>query len=264
MKRNPVLLTPLVILAFLLTQCAQEVQEKSIPITTDSETALELYREALVAANKVYVAKAMKLFEEALNEDPSFFQAAFRLAIFNFYFEETDGFKKYANKAVNMEADLSKGEQLMKSMLVALLDDPEADVSDIGKKIIDLYPEDDQAYFPLSFYYMIQNDDEHLIEIHETVLEITENPAPIYNLLGYSYMDLGRMEDAEDAFDMYIELEPDIPNPYDSKGDYYMKAENYEKAYEYYMKANEIDTLWSYKKAMKAQKMLEEAENESQ
>jgi tetratricopeptide (TPR) repeat protein len=163
-----------------------------------------------------------------------------------------------------MEADLSKGEELLRSMLVALLEDPEADVSDIGKEIIELYPEDDQAYFPLSFYYMIQNDDENLVQIHKTLLEITDNPAPIYNLLGYSYMDLGRMEEAEDAFDTYIELEPGIPNPYDSKGDYYMKAEDYEKAYEFYMKAYEIDTLWSYKKAMKAQKMLEEAEGLAQ
>jgi len=46
-------------------------------------------------------------------------------------------------------------------------------------------------------------------------------------------------------------------NPYDSKGDYFMNIKDYGKAYESFMKAYEIDTLWSYKKAMKAKALYD-------
>ncbi len=70
-------------------------------------------------------------------------------------------------------------------------------------------------------------------------------------------MELEQFDDTESALDKYIELEPNLPNPYDSKGDYFMKIEDYGKAYESYMKAHEIDTLWSYKKAMKAKALYD-------
>ncbi len=38
-------------------------------------------------------------------------------------------------------------------------------------------------------------------------------------------MALEQYEKAEEALDKYIQLKPDDPNPYDSKGDYYMAVE---------------------------------------
>ena len=95
-------------------------------------------------------------------------------------------------------------------------------------------------------------------------MEITENQAPIYNTLGYTYIQLKQFEDAKSAFDKYIELEPDLPNPYDSKGDYYMAVENYELAFESFMKAYDLDTTWmaSYNKAMKAKEILDSLQQE--
>ena len=95
-------------------------------------------------------------------------------------------------------------------------------------------------------------------------IEIAENQAPIYNTLGYAYIQLEQFEDAKSAFDKYIELEPDLPNPYDSKGDDYMAVENYELAFESFMKAYDLDTTWmvSYNKAMKAKEMLDSLQQE--
>jgi tetratricopeptide (TPR) repeat protein len=72
-------------------------------------------------------------------------------------------------------------------------------------------------------------------------------------------MDVGQYEDAEAALDNYIRLAPDQANPYDSKGDYFMATEQYEKAYESYMKAFEIDSAAfpiSQKKAKKARMLM--------
>ena len=80
-----------------------------------------------------------------------------------------------------------------------------------------------------------------------------------YNQLGYAYMDLGKYEDAKNAFDKYIELAPNLANPFDSKGDYFMATKQFEKAYESYMKAFGNDSSFevSKKKASKARLMLE-------
>lgn len=72
-------------------------------------------------------------------------------------------------------------------------------------------------------------------------------------------MALGESDSAAAALDMYIELKPDHPNPYDSKGDYFMKLEDYKSAHKSYMKAIEIDSTWtlSAKKAKKAKMMYD-------
>jgi tetratricopeptide (TPR) repeat protein len=74
-------------------------------------------------------------------------------------------------------------------------------------------------------------------------------------------MYLEEFEKAEAAFDTYIQLSPDIANPYDSKGDFYMATEQYQSAYESYKKAYALDSgfVISAKKAKKAKVLLEES-----
>ncbi len=240
------------ILALLVTQCTQKVEEKMIPVTSDSEVALNLYQEAMDALDDVYISKGMSLLDEALVEDPDFFMASYRLALYNLYFKKDDDFSKYAEIALNSDAELSKGEELIKSMLEGVKDNPEGDVTDLANQLVELYPEDKEAYFELAFAKGIIEDYQGVVDAHKKALEVTDNQAIIYNMLGYTYMTMEEFDEAQTVFDKYIELEPDLPNPYDSKGDYYMNVEEYGKAYECFMKAYEIDSLWSYKKAMKA------------
>jgi Tfp pilus assembly protein PilF len=247
---NPVLL---LILSLVLTQCTQEVKEKTIPVTSDSETALELYQKAMAAFEVFYIEKAMDLWDEALSEDPDFFMASYRLATFYLYnYNNEEQFKKYSENAIKSGAELSKGEELFKSMLERMQNDPEADLTDLAKQLVEIYPEDEQAYYSLAFAYVRIKDYQGAIESYTKALEVADNQAPIYNMMGYTYMNLEQFDEASNVFDKYIELAPDLPNPYDSKGDYHMRVMEYEEAYESFMKANEIDSTWSYKKAMKA------------
>jgi tetratricopeptide (TPR) repeat protein len=87
---------------------------------------------------------------------------------------------------------------------------------------------------------------------------LAEDPVNILNTLGYTYMAMEQFEEAAKALDKYIELKPDDPNPYDSKGDYYMTVEEYGKAYESFMKAVKIDSTWtgSLQKANRARAMI--------
>jgi tetratricopeptide (TPR) repeat protein len=251
MKKTKILsLLWLSAMMFMCLSCAQK--EAQIPVTTDSEKALELYQEATKAMNEVYVQQAMDLLNQALEEDPNFFMAAYNLATINLYFGNTEEFKKYAAQAVGSEASLSEGEEIMKKMIEKQMEDPEADVTDLGKQLVEMYPEDPVAYNQLAFAQMVVNNYEGVVETLKKELEVAEDSAAIYNQLGYAYMELGQYDSARSVFDLYVEMEPDLPNPYDSRGDYYMKIEDYGKAYENYMKAYEIDSTWSYSKALKA------------
>jgi Tfp pilus assembly protein PilF len=98
-----------------------------------------------------------------------------------------------------------------------------------------------------------------MVETIKKAITATSKPAPFYNQLGYAYLTLKQPDKAKEAFDKYIELDPDNPNAYDSKGDYYMYLKEYEKAYQSYMKANSMDPTFSGDKAEAAKRLYEES-----
>ncbi|MBN1133114.1 MAG: tetratricopeptide repeat protein [Bacteroidales bacterium] len=258
--KNVSFLKVLIPACFVLLTCyCTTTTEDKIPVTTESGKALDLYNQALVASDEVYVGRAMDLLEKALAEDPQFFMAAYSLATFNLYFGNMEAFQKNAQQALSTELKLSKGENLMKQALEKLVEDPDADVTSIGRELVEMYPGDDAAYFQMALFQWLNEDYEGAIDTYTKALEITENDAPIYNLMGYNYLQQEQFDKAEEVFNKYIELAPDLPNAYDSKGDYFLAVGDLKAAYESFMKALEIDSLFttSLEKAAKVKLKLD-------
>src|SRR5512138_2646874 len=241
------------IVALCLQEVCQAQGDKMIPITSSSPKAVTLYNEAVNALQDVYVARFDELIKKAIKEDPDFFMANYLLAMvsLNFYNDDAQ-FLKYAENAINSKAKLNSGEALIRQILEKMQKDRNADIRGLCEKIIDQYPKDINGYYELVGYYGRIKDTENQIKILKTAAANVGYPAPVYNQLGYLYLNLNKIDKTAAAFDKYIELAPRTPNPYDSKGDFYMAVKDYKKAYEYYMKANKIDTSWSYKKAQEA------------
>jgi Tfp pilus assembly protein PilF len=252
------------VLVVLVVSCTTSEKEEKIPVTTESESARMLYDKADAFFEKVYIPQAVDLLEGALAEDPNFFMAAYGLATHHIYQEDKGAFIKYSEQAVQSELSLSKGEELLKAALQKLLVDQNANVTESGKELIKLYPNDPDAYFHLAFFQERIGDYQGHVETLLKAAEIKEDPANIFNSLGYSYMDMEQFNEAEKALDKYLELKPEEPNPYDSKGDYYMAIEEYGKAYESYMKAFEIDSTWtgSLRKARRASAFINSLKKE--
>lgn len=246
------------VLALWLFSCSCSERDEKIPLSTESEDARVLYLRADALFEKVYIAEAVNLLEEALKEDPEFFMAAYGLATHYMFLEDNREFLKYASQAVRSETTLSKGENLLKTALKLLLEDRHADVTEYGKELVKLYPHDPDAYSHLTFFQQITGDYEGQVKTLLRAVEIKDNPANIYNTLGYTYMALEQYDKAAAALDKYIQLNPDDPNPYDSKGDYYMEVKDYGKAYESFMEAVKMDSTWtgSLRKAKKASAMM--------
>jgi len=250
-------------LIVIVMSCQGPVKEKTIPVTTDSEKAMEYFDMAKKELDSFHLESFRTLLIKAIEEDTCFFMSYYNLAIRNLFLGDLDSFKELASNALACDIKLSKGEQLLKESLQKLYENPEADVSELGVRLVELYPNDVDAYLYHNFFlYIAGKNEESVINLNKA-LEIAENPGPIYNNLGYVYLSLNKFEEAKNAFDKYIEMEPDNPNPYDSKGDFFMAVKEYEKAYESYIKAGEIDSTWtlSHDKALKAKAIIDSLNN---
>ncbi len=247
----------LVFLLFIVSALSysQAGTNDKMPITSGSKQALAFYNEALKCFEDVAFLRGYNLLQKALIEDPDFFMVNYMLAFT--YRDSTENFNKYARAALNCKAKLSKAEELLKSTLQKFAEKKDADVTETGKKLVAMYPNDVWAYYFLNSFQLVAGDNKGSMETLQSALKITQNPAPIYNLLGYAYMEAKLNIEAEAAFNKYIELAPGNPNVYDSKGDFYMNIKDYNKAYETYMKAYALDTAWSYTKAQQAKKLSE-------
>ena len=237
-------------------------KDKKIPITTSSETARTLYNEAWDAFDNFRINQVKEKMLEAVKKDSDFFMANYTLALFSFT-TDNNKFKQFGERATNCNAKLSKGELHLKDAMSKLLVNPNSDLTDIGRELVKIYPKDVFAYYQLSFFQgIIKNVDGQIATI-KSAIENVDNSAPLYNQLGYIYMRNERYEEAAIAFDKYIELEPNHPNPYDSKGEYFTNVKDYRSAYENYMKAYKLDSAskWRLKRAMDAKAIADSLDN---
>jgi tetratricopeptide (TPR) repeat protein len=209
--------------------------------------------------DEVKLDKALETFKQALDQDPDFFMANYQLAFYYYLNRAADDFDKYSDAAINCKAKLSEAEDLLKDALVRLKRG-RTNVIDLGKKLVEMYPNDPTSYNNLISFQSLAGDSTSMVETIEKAIKIATNPAAFYNQLGYAYLTLKQSDKAEEAFDKYIELEPKNPNVYDSKGDYYIYVKKYDKAYESYMKAHSIDPSFSNDKAEMAKQLYENTE----
>jgi tetratricopeptide (TPR) repeat protein len=234
---------------------------QQMPVTTNSDLALEFYKTGQLAFDRINFKIAFQNYEKAVDEDPDFFMAYFWM-----YFLSGSCAKEVAELALQTDSDLNEAERQIKSAFKYLLDGEEDKVVEHLNMAIDLYPGDPEVH---KILYIIQyqylKDYEGSIESITRAIEADPDYPLAYNQLGYALMGLERFDEAREAFDTYIELAPDLANPYDSKGDYHMHMEQYGLAYDSYMKAFEIDSSFiiSKKKAQKALKLKQQAGLES-
>ncbi len=251
------LLTMLLITGTLLF--SQPAKDKFMSVTTNSKSALSLYNQAMQYFDKVKLDKALETFKKALHQDPDFFMANYQLAFYYLLNRASGDFDEYSDAAINCKTELSDAEKLLKDALISLKQG-HTDVTDEGKKLVDMYPNDPDSYNNLVSFQSLAGDSTGMVETLNKAIKIASNPASFYNQLGYAYMMLKQSDKAEEAFDKYIELEPKNPNVYDSKGDFYMLIKKYDKAYESYMIAYSMDPSFSHDKAELAKQLYEQTE----
>ncbi|MGE5394997.1 MAG: tetratricopeptide repeat protein [Candidatus Saccharibacteria bacterium] len=249
---------------FLAMAAAASSQQKSysdLPVTTDSPLALQLYNQGVNDLVSVKISEARDNFTKAVELDPEFMMANAMIAIENLFTNNPDQFKAYVNRAINSKAQLNESEKLVQQAMQKLRDDPQADITQYGQELVSQNPKSYLAHQLLVTFQQMNRDSEGVIKTCESMLSLTDNPGPVYNIMGYAYMATNQMDKAKDAFEKYLRTEPDNANAYDSMGDYYAKSQDFDQAQQSYMRAYQMDStnfMISHEKAEKIKEQVAE------
>jgi len=218
---------------------------ESIPITTNSEKALEYYNDGIALAQKFRGQEAEYYYIKAIAEDKKFALAYMQLA-----FVQTTPklIFKYLNKAESHIENVSDGERLLILAMIAGFNNDREKQNDYFLELLELYPNDGDAHNAYGGFLYGLPKYKSAIKHLKRALELNPELSQPYNMLGYSYREIGDYNEAEKYFLQYIEIGKNDPNPYDSYAELLLKKGDFEKSIEYYHKALEIkpDFIFSY------------------
>ncbi len=215
-----------------------KAQVKDVPITTSSKEAMNFFLEGREKFENQEIPAANSLFDKAIEKDPDF-------AIAYIYRAESGGgfnvMKKNIDKAVSLADKVSPGEKLEISLTQAMSENNvEKEKENIDKLLI-AFPFDKRIQLLAGEMYFNMNDYQSALAHFVKSKEIDSNFAPVYNMIGYCQSALNNYPAAEEAFQTYIKLVPDKPNPYDSYAELLLKMGNYDESIAQYKKALEKD-----------------------
>jgi len=222
---------------------AQKTNYADFPVTTQSPQALQHFNQGIQELTNVHIYESVNNFNNALELDPDFFMVHYIFAMFNLARPDRKPFMSYADKAVHCKNSLNESEKLLKQALVQLMEDPKADVTEYGKKLVDLNPKSFLALSELAAFQLNTKDYISVNNTYQTILRLPHYPAIVFDAIGKNYMRMDEMDKARQAFDQYLKAEPTNASAYHSMGNYYAQLEDYESAYDYYMKAYKLDSI---------------------
>jgi tetratricopeptide (TPR) repeat protein len=251
------LLVPVILPTALLSACsrtqdaqadseqgsATDVVAAEIPITTSSDEARALYLEARTLSENLRALDSRPLLEEAVAKDPTFASAYLLLA--NTAPSPEEFFSNQAKAVANME-HASEGERILIQVSQAGTDGRADEQLALLRELVAKYPGDARAHNALAnqLFFARQEYDAAIAEYREA-LEIDPGYSPAWNTMGYAARAAGRFEEAEQAFQRYIEVLPDEPNPYDSYAEFLMKMGRFDESIAQYRKALEADSTFT-------------------
>jgi tetratricopeptide (TPR) repeat protein len=221
-----------------LSGCTQGGDEGKVPITTNSEEALQDFLRGRKLFENLLGQESQQYFGRAVSADPNF-------ALAHLYYANSQttpkGFFDQLDKAVALVDDISDGERMWILGVQAGVNGMPLKQREYFKKLCAAYPNDERAHGLLGNHYFGQQMYSEAIDQYNKAIQINAEYPQVYNQLGYSYRQLGNFTEAEKAFQKYIELIPHDPNPYDSYAELKMKMGEYETSIESYQKALEFN-----------------------
>lgn len=201
-------------------------------VTTSSTEAYRYYLEGLEAYSKYFTTEAVASFRRAVEIDSTFAMAYYHLA--RLYDRE------YALSAIRFATRATPKEQLyIRSLEAAYNRDIQGTIA-VLETIVERYPDEKEAWYQLGRYALGQSRYEDAVRYCRQAIVLDPFYKMAYNNLAYLYPLLGIPDSAIWAINRYINLAPDEPNPYDSRGDIYADMGRLDDAIESYQMAVRI------------------------
>ena len=226
------------------------IEARSVPIIEVTTTSMEAYNFFLKGREefeKLYNNEARRLFEAALEYDPTLAIAHLYLAWVHERLMNTSASRNEYEKARAFSRKATDKERLYieASYAKAIENDLEKAVR-IFKQILKKYPKEKRVLHFLGYEYRRKKLFYQAIEAYTKVLELDPKYGWAMNEIAYMYADIGDFGKAEEYFEQYASVLPGDANPLDSMAELYFRMGRLDDAIAKYGEALELKPDFYY------------------
>jgi len=233
-----VLVLGLSLAAPLFAHHVKKGQSVSLPVTTSSAKARELYQKGMEDYENLYLERCNEDWRAAVKEDPSFAVAWAWIAFNSGNPEEVTAAR---DKAKELAPKLTPGEQLMIAWISKVQEGDFLGGITAMNDMLEMYPRDKHLLYLAGNWLMAENGNDQAQRLFEKALSIDKNYPAALNDLAYVDARNRQFAKAFAAMERYIALLPKEPNPQDSYGELLRMSGNFEGSLLHYRAALKLD-----------------------
>lgn len=217
---------------------AQDANKNLSSVMTSNLQAYHYYSLAVEKANSLLYVEAVALLEKAVALDPEFAMAYARIGYtYALCWARLDESKPYLEKAFQLSSRLTEKDRLSIAAWYAIANQDYPSAIEAYRQIIARYPLEVEAYWRLARLLRGEDRIEESVNVARQGLAVDSEAKDLYNVLGGTYMEMGRHDEAIETLQHCLKLAPNDPNIYDSLGMAYQWAGRYSDAIQTFEKA---------------------------
>lgn len=210
----------------------------TLPITTSSAKARELYEKGMADYENLYLERCNEDWRAAVQEDPNL---ALAWAWIAFNSGNPQEVSRARAKAKELASKVTPGEQLMVAWIVKVQEGDFLGGISAMNDMLEMYPRDKHLLYLTANWLMAENGNDQAQRFLEKALVLDKKfPAALNDL---AYVDARNQQFAKAfaAMERYIALLPKEPNPQDSYGELLRMAGDYQGSLHHYQAALRLD-----------------------
>jgi len=238
MKTCAVLALGLCLAAPLYAHHVKKGDSTTLPVTTSSAKARELYEKGMADYENLYLERCNDEWRAAVIDDPNL---AVAWAWIAFNSSNPQEVSKARSRAKELAPKATPGEQLMVAWISKVQEGDFLGGITAMNDMLEMYPHDKHLLYLAGNWLMLEDGNEQAQKIMEKALSIDKKfPAALNDL---AYLDARNRQFAKAfaAMDRYVVLLPKEPNPQDSYGELLRMSGNFEGSLQHYRAALKID-----------------------
>src|ERR1700739_3974189 len=213
-------------------------ESKTLPITTSSPKARELYFKGMEDYENLYLERCDDDWRAAVKEDPNLAVAWAWIAFNSSNPQEISASRE---KAKALAPKLNPGEQLMIAWIVKVQEGDFIGGITAMNDLLEMYPHDKHLLYLAGNWLMGENGDDQARRFFEKALVLDKNFPAALNDLAYEDARHREFQKAFAVMDRYVALLPNEPNPQDSYGELKRMAGEFDSALTHYRAALKMD-----------------------
>jgi len=213
-------------------------ESSTLPVTTSSAKARELYEKGIADYENLYLERCNDDWRAAVKEDPNL---ALAWAWIAFNSSNPQEVVDARAKAKALMPTLTPGEQLMVAWIAKVQEGDSLGGITAMNDMLEMYPRDKHLLYLAGNWLLLENGDDQAQRIMEKALAIDKNFPAALNDLAYVDARNRKFSKALAAMDRYVALLPKEPNPQDSYGELLRMAGNFEASLTHYRAALKLD-----------------------